>query len=343
MAAEPHPWLMPLHRRDRRARAGAWRGSASRPGWSPAACGSGSPSGSPSTASGTSSCPATLSDARRRMTLADAVVAHYGSGDLLGGSRPRCATPARTRRGRRVDDLAGVDEFHSRGREATRRARRAAAADDRHRAARHRQRPRRPGAVPGGDARPAGGRDRPHARICRRRRRADAPLRARRPGALPDRRRARPAVRRRQLRRRLHAARGDEHRRTSSASTPRSPGCCAPAPPSCSTTSCRARAGRSATRRRGRRTARPASWSIPPACAAIWPTPGSTVQEERDRRAESLAWFEARAAAAAARAGRRRSACAWCSARCSRTAFANLIANLEAATVVPTFVRAVRR
>ena len=35
------------------------------------------------------------------------------------GSRPRCASPARTRRGRRVDDLAGVDEFHSRGREAT--------------------------------------------------------------------------------------------------------------------------------------------------------------------------------------------------------------------------------
>ena len=35
------------------------------------------------------------------------------------GSRRRCATPARTRRGRRVDDLAGVDEFHSRGREAT--------------------------------------------------------------------------------------------------------------------------------------------------------------------------------------------------------------------------------
>ena len=27
--------------------------------------------------------------------------------------------PARTRSGRRVDDLAGVDEFHSRGREAT--------------------------------------------------------------------------------------------------------------------------------------------------------------------------------------------------------------------------------
>ncbi len=43
------------------------------------------------------------------------------------------------------------------------------------------------------------------------------------------------------------------------------------------------------------------------------------------------------------RAARRRSACASCSAPLFQDAFANLIANLEAATVVPTFVRAVRR
>ena len=35
------------------------------------------------------------------------------------GSRARCATPARIPAQPSADDLAGVDEFHSRGREAT--------------------------------------------------------------------------------------------------------------------------------------------------------------------------------------------------------------------------------
>ena len=39
--------------------------------------------------------------------------------NCCSGSRWRCARPARTRCIRSVDELAGVDEFHARGREAT--------------------------------------------------------------------------------------------------------------------------------------------------------------------------------------------------------------------------------
>ena len=70
---------------------------------------------------------------------------------------------------------------------------------------------------------------------------------------------------------------------------------------------------------------------------------GLDVLEERDRRAESLAWFKARAAAAAAKGGPPPLSLRLVLGPLFQDAFANLIANLEAATVVPTFVRAVRR
>ena len=70
---------------------------------------------------------------------------------------------------------------------------------------------------------------------------------------------------------------------------------------------------------------------------------GLDLLEERDRRAESLAWFKARAAAAAAKGGPPPLSLRLVLGPLFQDAFANLIANLEAATVVPTFVRAVRR
>jgi hypothetical protein len=51
--------------------------------------------------------------------LAEAVVSHYGKADLLerieGALRQAGKDPAQPT----IDDLAGVDEFHARGREAT--------------------------------------------------------------------------------------------------------------------------------------------------------------------------------------------------------------------------------
>ena len=115
-----------------------------------------------------------------------------------------------------------------------------------------------------------------------------------------------PAVRGRQLRRRLHPARGHEHRRQGRRSTPRRRGCCSRVRCWSSTTSCAAPAGRSSTRRHGRRTVRPASWSTSPSCGSCWTAAGFEVLEQRDRREDTVAWFEARAASAAAGTGRRR-------------------------------------
>ena len=76
-----------------------------------------------------------------------------------------------------------------------------------------------------------------------------------------------------------------------------------------------------------------------PCCA----TPGFAVEEAHDRRAESLAWFEARAAAAAAQ---RRPAAAErppaARADCSPEAFANLVVNLREERAIPTYLRAIR-
>ena len=70
---------------------------------------------------------------------------------------------------------------------------------------------------------------------------------------------------------------------------------------------------------------------------------GFEVQEHRDRRAESVAWFEARAAAAAASGGPPPLSIRLLLGPLFKDAFANLIANLNAAAVIPTYVRAVRR
>ena len=53
------------------------------------------------------------------MTLADAVVAHYGKGDLLRRIETALRDAGKDPEHPSVDDLAGVDEFHSRGRDAT--------------------------------------------------------------------------------------------------------------------------------------------------------------------------------------------------------------------------------
>ncbi|MFO1047932.1 MAG: class I SAM-dependent methyltransferase [Geminicoccaceae bacterium] len=54
------------------------------------------------------------------MSLTDAVVAHYGRGDLLARIEAALRESGKDPELPTIDDLAGVDEFHSRGREATR-------------------------------------------------------------------------------------------------------------------------------------------------------------------------------------------------------------------------------
>ena len=54
------------------------------------------------------------------MSLTDAVVAHYGRGDLLSRIETALRESGKDPEHPTIDDLAGVDEFHSRGREATR-------------------------------------------------------------------------------------------------------------------------------------------------------------------------------------------------------------------------------
>lgn len=53
------------------------------------------------------------------MSLTDAVVAHYGRGDLLSRIETALRESGKDPEQPAIDDLAGVDEFHSRGREAT--------------------------------------------------------------------------------------------------------------------------------------------------------------------------------------------------------------------------------
>ena len=53
------------------------------------------------------------------MSLSDAVVAHYGRGDLLSRIEAALRESGKDPERPTIDDLAGVDEFHSRGREAT--------------------------------------------------------------------------------------------------------------------------------------------------------------------------------------------------------------------------------
>jgi ubiquinone/menaquinone biosynthesis C-methylase UbiE len=69
---------------------------------------------------------------------------------------------------------------------------------------------------------------------------------------------------------------------------------------------------------------------------------GFTVLERRDRRAETLAWFEARAAAAAA-SGPAPTGIHLLLGPLFAPAFANLVAGLREAALVPMLVRAVRR
>jgi SAM-dependent methyltransferase len=69
---------------------------------------------------------------------------------------------------------------------------------------------------------------------------------------------------------------------------------------------------------------------------------GFTVLERRDRRAETLAWFEARAAAAAA-SGLPPTGIHLLLGPLFAPAFANLVAGLRESALVPMLVRAVRR
>ena len=69
---------------------------------------------------------------------------------------------------------------------------------------------------------------------------------------------------------------------------------------------------------------------------------GFEMLEHRDRRRESAAWFEARAAAATASGGLPPLSIRLLLGPLFKDAFANLGANLDAATVIPTYMRAVR-
>lgn len=53
------------------------------------------------------------------MALTSKIVAHYGRGDLLERIEEALQATGKDPRAPTVDDLAGVDEFHARGREAT--------------------------------------------------------------------------------------------------------------------------------------------------------------------------------------------------------------------------------
>ncbi len=70
---------------------------------------------------------------------------------------------------------------------------------------------------------------------------------------------------------------------------------------------------------------------------------GFDVVERRDRGAESTAWFEARAAAAAASGGPPPVSLRLLLGPMFKDAFANLLANLREGRAVPTYVKAVRR
>lgn len=70
---------------------------------------------------------------------------------------------------------------------------------------------------------------------------------------------------------------------------------------------------------------------------------GFAVQEHRERREESLAWFETRIAAAAAAGGPPPVSIRLLLGPVFAEAFTNLVVNLREERVVPTFLRAVRR
>ena len=67
------------------------------------------------------------------------------------------------------------------------------------------------------------------------------------------------------------------------------------------------------------------------------------MQDRRDRRADSVAWFEARAAAAKAHGGPPPLSLRLLLGPLFADAFANLVVNLREERAAPTFVRAVRR
>ena len=80
----------------------------------------------------------------------------------------------------------------------------------------------------------------------------------------------------------------------------------------------------------------------PPTLERLLEAAGFTVLERRDRRAETLAWFEARAAAAAA-SGPAPTGIHLLLGPLFAPAFANLVAGLREVALVPMLVRAVRR
>ena len=111
MAAEPHPWLMPLPRRiGVLALAVAWLAFEA---WSsPAACGSGSPSAITVYGVWDFFLSGTYPMRGRHKPLAKRRWSPITAGAICcSGSRRRCARAARTRRTPTVDELAGVDEF----------------------------------------------------------------------------------------------------------------------------------------------------------------------------------------------------------------------------------------
>ena len=70
---------------------------------------------------------------------------------------------------------------------------------------------------------------------------------------------------------------------------------------------------------------------------------GFEVQDGRDRRADSVAWFEARAAAAKVHGGPPPLSLRLLLGPLFADAFANLVVNLREERAAPTFVRAIRR
>ena len=110
MAPQPHPWLMPLLAADGRAWAGGGVDAPSRAGTSRAASGSGWPTGIVAYGVWDFFLSGSLPE-ERVMGVSEAVVAHYGVGDLLqridtalreSGKDPRAADGRRPRRRRRV-------------------------------------------------------------------------------------------------------------------------------------------------------------------------------------------------------------------------------------------------
>jgi hypothetical protein len=70
---------------------------------------------------------------------------------------------------------------------------------------------------------------------------------------------------------------------------------------------------------------------------------GFDVVEHRDRREDSIAWFEARIAAAAAAGGPPPMSIRILLGSVFKEAFANLVANMREQRAIPTIVHAVRR